>query len=253
MTPSTQEHRPTHPTAALHRLLPNPATEHTAPALHRTSSLSEHHLFHDLPRPHPPALHSGREEIPVARRSTVHFPHHHLSGLSSPGSGTSIPLRSMSISEHQDSSGASSDRIPAHIGEMVNDHSSQHNNDHNASISREHVCLCPPDPKIPRPRNCKSVLCLVPSLSQLSKFPEFLFVAEDSFPSSACGRTCFNSLQHLFFSANINKQALLPRIREFLIRRYQRSSENNGDTSQPRPKKSGICSRKYVKSLRVFP
>lgn len=66
---------------------------------------------------------------------------------------------------------------------------------------------------------------------------------------SACGQSFSNSLQHSFFSASTNKQALLPRIQEFLIRRYQRLSENNGDICPLRPKRNGICSRKYVKRL----
>lgn len=66
---------------------------------------------------------------------------------------------------------------------------------------------------------------------------------------SACGRSFSNSSQRSFFSASTNKPALLPKIQEFLIRRYQRLSENNGAICPLRPKRSGICSRKYVKRL----
>lgn len=170
MTPSIHEHLPPPPAAALHRRLPNPAAEHNPPALHRTSSLSERPLFHGFPNPPLPALHSGREDSTIARRSTVQLPHHHHhhSEISSPGSRAGIALRSMSISEYHDPSGATADRIPPHAGEMVNEHSSQHNNNnnHNAPFPTDRICLCPPDPKIPRPRNCKTVLFLVLVLSQ---------------------------------------------------------------------------------------
>jgi hypothetical protein len=159
------EHPP--PPPALHRRLPNPAADHAAPASHRTSSLSHHHLFGDLAPPAPPPSshhhnhHQNGHEDPaaIARRNTVQFPQQHHPEVSSPGSKADIAFRSMSVAGHHASSAGSSDRVPppSHSGEMVDDQSSQHTNSRNASFTREHVCLCPPDPKIPRPRNCKSL------------------------------------------------------------------------------------------------
>lgn len=158
------EHLP--PPPALHRRLPNPAADHAAPALHRTSSLSRQHLFSDLA---PPPLHhnhhqrqqqNGHEDTAaIARRNTVQFPQQHHPEASSPGSTADRTFRSMSVAGHHASSGCSSDRDPppSHSREMVDEQSSQHTNSRNPSFAREHVCLCPPDPKIPRPRNCKSL------------------------------------------------------------------------------------------------
>ena len=136
MTPSTYAPQP----PGWYRLLPRPPTEHN-PALHRTSSLLQHHLF-----PDPSPGHSSEEDVP--RRNTIHG----LEGSNStadsatyigggcsttnavPESSVSAPRsRSLDMEKEQSQSGA----FP------------------NRSHPREHLCLCPPDPKIPRPRNCE--------------------------------------------------------------------------------------------------
>lgn len=145
MTPSMHEPPP----PALHRRLPNPAIDHTT-GLHRNSSLSQHHLFHDQLPDH------ARDEH-GARRHTVQLPQNSNLEPNNRGEPT---LRSMLSPGY--ASRMRSERSAS--GEMVEE-PTQQNSNHSISYSREHVCLCPPDPKIPRPRNCMlSSSCSSPSL-----------------------------------------------------------------------------------------
>jgi len=161
-----QEHPP--PPPALHRRLPNPIADHSAPALHRTSSLSQHHLFNDLAPPPPPYHHQngGEDNAAVTRRNTVHFPQQHLTEISSSGSRTDLAFRSMSAATHHAAADSDPSTVPrpSHSEEMIDEQPSLQNQNRNASIAREHVCLCPPDPRIPRPRNCKNLLTSVSPL-----------------------------------------------------------------------------------------
>lgn len=183
-----QEHPP--PPPALHRRLPNPIADHSAPALHRTSSLSQHHLFNDLAPPPPPPHHQngGEDNATATRRNTVHLPQQHLSEISSSTSRADLAFRSMSVAGHHASADSSSDTgpPPLHSGVMLDEQPPQPNHDRNTSFAREHVCLCPPDPKIPRPRNCKNLFTLAFPLLMCLTGRQSLFVIEAG-QLSVCG------------------------------------------------------------------
>ncbi|KIX02124.1 uncharacterized protein Z518_08063 [Rhinocladiella mackenziei CBS 650.93] len=134
MTSST--HEP--PAPAWYRRLPKPPTE-ANPALHRASLLSQHHLFHD--RPLGPGL-----EDDAPRRNTIHFPE----------SSNSISSREEDAGRQRPSgNGDSETASPPKGGPSLDTADIQPGGDilPNTPYLREHFCLCPPDPKIPRPRN----------------------------------------------------------------------------------------------------
>lgn len=130
-----QEPRP----PALHRRLPIPATSH-GPVSRRSSALSQHHIFPDRQA----AYEHGENAV---RRSTVHFPQ---STTSRHSVGQDVTLRSMSTAGHELISRPDGDHSMQLDGERA-----QHDTAHN-------VCLCQPDPKIPRPRNCE----IIPSIAE---------------------------------------------------------------------------------------
>ena len=136
MTPST--HGPQPP--AWYRLLPRPPTEHN-PALRRTSSLSQHHLF-----PDPSPGHTSEEDVP--RRNTVHVL---KSTNSTTNSATYIAGRHSTTDAVPETSIAAPRSRSLDMAEEPSQPGALLNRPHH----REHLCLCPPDPKIPRPRNCE--------------------------------------------------------------------------------------------------
>ena len=135
---------------AWYRLLPKPQTEHN-PALRRTSSLSQHHLFHDRSRDH---VASGEDGL---RRNTVHVP---IFENSNSATATSREY----IREPQRlADGGSGSTSPSGRGGSLEMAETQSHSAvvRTSSNPRENVCLCPASPKIPRPRNCKvAFLCL---------------------------------------------------------------------------------------------
>ncbi|RVX75701.1 hypothetical protein B0A52_00057 [Exophiala mesophila] len=126
MTPPAQDPPP----PALHRRLPNPAPN-GRPASRRPSSLSQHDIFPN------PVIPCGFADN-ASRRSTFHFPPPSASRL---GDASDQMFRSMSTTGHESASrearGGSTDSA---IDRVPHD-------------SGPNVCLCQPDPKIPRPRN----------------------------------------------------------------------------------------------------
>lgn len=141
MTSATSDHHlPNLP--AWYRLLPKPPTEHN-PALRRTSSLAQHHLFHDRPQDRASSREDGlrRNRVPVPESSKpAAAPSEAYIGRprrsSNGGSGSTSPLvrgRSLDMAE--------TESRPVGV--------------RNNSNPRENFCLCPASPKIPRPRNCK--------------------------------------------------------------------------------------------------
>ncbi|KAJ4673907.1 slightly ste11-like protein [Exophiala dermatitidis] len=116
---------------AWYRRLPRPPTEHNL-ALRRTSLLSQHHLFRDrdLDRDRDrSSRHASPEDVP--RRNTTDKPTAN-GGLEHRAS----PLQR----EH-------------HHLEMAEERGKNDNSLTVDAHPRDHLCLCPPDPKIPRPRN----------------------------------------------------------------------------------------------------
>ena len=206
MTSATSEHHlPNLP--AWYRLLPKPPTEHN-PALRRTSSLSQHHLFHDRSQNYA----SSGEDGP--RRATVHVPE----------SSNSTKTTQVYIGEPQrPSDGGSGSASPSVRGRSLEMAETQ---SHPAAVrsnsnSRENLCLCPASPKIPRPRNCEAI-CYTMIMEVLT------------------------GQQPSFCSVSINKLVSSRKIQVSRIRKYQRLLANNGVVCPPRPKRNGICLRKYV-------
>ena len=135
MTSATSEHHlPNLP--AWYRLLPKPPTEHN-PALRRTSSLSQHHLFRDRPQGH---ASSGDDGL---RRNTVHVPE----------SSRSTNTTQVYIGEPvRPANGGSGSASPSARGRSLDMTETQSRN----MNPKENLCLCPASPKIPRPRNCEA-------------------------------------------------------------------------------------------------
>jgi hypothetical protein len=129
---------------AWYRLLPKPAI-HGIPPLPRTSSLSQHHYFHDRSSVLPPA----REDGP--RRNTVHVPER----LKSIG----VPSDEYIAETQETTNGGSGSASPASRARSVEmaDVETQIPVTRSSSANRENICLCPASPKIPRPRNCEDV------------------------------------------------------------------------------------------------
>ncbi|KAL2431664.1 hypothetical protein ABEF95_012587 [Exophiala dermatitidis] len=132
---------------AWYRRLPRPPTEHNL-ALRRTSLLSQHHLFPDRDRD---LDRSPRRASPedVPRRNTVQLPH------------ISEPV--FSPAKHVETDKPTANGGPEHrASQLQRDHqhlemAEERGKNNNAlaidAHPRDHLCLCPPDPKIPRPRN----------------------------------------------------------------------------------------------------
>lgn len=134
-------HAPAPYPPAWYRRLPRPPTEHN-PALRRTSLLSQHHLF----RGRSPVL-PVEEDVP--RRNTVHLPEssNHSSALADHVERQEPAANGVLEAAPPSQRGHSLDMAeePAKKVDLAT-----------SSQPREHLCLCPPDPKIPRPRNCKT-------------------------------------------------------------------------------------------------
>lgn len=141
MTSATSDrHLPNLP--AWYRLLPKPPTE-LNPALRRTSSLAQHHLFHDRPQDRT----SSRED--GLRKNTVPVPESSKSVAATSGEYIGGPQRSSN-----GGSGSTSPHLRGRSLEMA-ETDSRPVGVRNNSNPRENFCLCPASPKIPRPRNCK--------------------------------------------------------------------------------------------------
>lgn len=129
---------------AWYRLLPKPQAEHN-PALRRTSSLSQHHLFHDRSQDHGT---SGEDGL---RRSTIHVP------ISENSNSTTATSREYIREPQRLADGGSSSTSPSGRGRSLEMAETQSHPAvvRTSSNPRENVCLCPASPKIPRPRNCE--------------------------------------------------------------------------------------------------
>lgn len=128
MTPQAQDPPP----PALHRRLPDPAAN-CRPVPRRISTLAQHDIF-----PNPP-IPCGYADN-ASRRSTVHFPPPLASRL---GDASDHIFRSMSTTGHESASREARDGSTDSALDPI-----PHDGGPN-------VCLCQPDPKIPRPRNCE--------------------------------------------------------------------------------------------------
>jgi hypothetical protein len=130
---------------AWYRRLPKPPTEHNH-ALHRTSLLSQHHIFHERPSD------QGTGED-ASRRSTIHVPQtsHLMDRVEPEGQQPALSNGSRSTSPSKRSRSV----------DMAEDHS-QAESAHGSTNARDHLCLCPSEPKIPRPRNCEHAALLLP-------------------------------------------------------------------------------------------
>lgn len=148
-----------HPLPAWYRLLPRPHTE-ALPSLARSSSLSQHHLVHAQSSDYP----SAEDGL---RRNTVHF--------TKVGSKPSSTLTEYVEREQQGANGEAGVSSPlkqAIVSSEMTEQQPHSDPSKNAAHSRENICLCPPDPKIPRPRNCETafsslfieVICIVLTL-----------------------------------------------------------------------------------------
>lgn len=126
------------PAPAWYRRLPKPPNEHN-PSLHRASLLSQHHIFHGRP-----ANYDAGED--TSRRTTSSVAEIHR------------PLDRAEVVERRSESNASSrSASPSkRAGSLV---MAEDKPEPEAPASgpnaREHLCLCPSEPKIPRPRNCE--------------------------------------------------------------------------------------------------
>ncbi|ETI27849.1 hypothetical protein G647_00298 [Cladophialophora carrionii CBS 160.54] len=127
---------------AWYRLLPKPAAERY-PALRRTSSLSQHHLFRDRSQDRAAAREDG------LRRNTDHVPAHKGSMSTAATSQECIGELQIPANGH---SGSASSPVRERSLEMA-ETGSEHPVGRSNSNPKENVCLCPASPKIPRPRN----------------------------------------------------------------------------------------------------
>jgi hypothetical protein len=137
----------------------------------------------------------------------------------SPSRGSRVPLtpeesppfrstrkRSAGVVEQEEKAIASAEASPAHTRS-------------NSGDPAPHICLCQPDPKIPRPRNgrCKKTYVVEPHANQQ---------------------------QHSSSIDSIIKRTLLRRIQAFPTRRYLRSSVSGGKPYLKKKRASGRLLRK---------
>ncbi len=142
MTPPTHESS----APAWYRRLPKPPTEPN-PTFRRTSLLSQHHLLHGRS--------PGRElEERAPQGSPVHA---HKS--SQPRNGSQEYIAALRLTTDGETETASSSKR-GRLFSMAEEGQTQAEPASSTSNVREHLCLCPPDPKIPRPRNCMMTLPL---------------------------------------------------------------------------------------------
>lgn len=138
MTSATTEH----PQPAWYRRLPRPPTEHN-PTLRRSSLVSQHRLSNAGSSDHGLAgdgLSSVTEQFPETSKSIQ---------MSGEDVGTSLVAL-----------GGGHPATPAKSSQSLGtaeDHAQTGQASSN-TIAREHLCLCPSEPKIPRPRNCEFYL-----------------------------------------------------------------------------------------------
>ncbi|KAI1608034.1 hypothetical protein EDD37DRAFT_936 [Exophiala viscosa] len=128
---------PDPPPPAWYRRLPRPPTEYN-PTLRRSSLLSQHRLFHAGSSGHDTSgdgLPGTTVQLPESSKSTE---------MSTEGIGR--PL--VAIEEGQPASHAK----PSQSSSMA-ESQAQSLKAFDSSKPREHLCLCPSEPKIPRPRN----------------------------------------------------------------------------------------------------
>ena len=131
---------PDHPPPAWYRRLPRPPNEHN-PTLRRSSLLSQHRLF----QAESSGYDTSRDSLPV---NTVQ-PSETSKSMEMSTVGIGRPM--VAISEGQPASRARTSQSSSMAGEQA-----QSPKAFDTSNSREHLCLCPSEPKIPRPRNCKT-------------------------------------------------------------------------------------------------
>lgn len=98
--------------------------------------------------------------------------------------------------------------------------------------STKSVCLCQPDPKIPRPRNGKSIQSIF--MGNVFLCPEKEPIKNRVLPSisSIDIHLTICQLQRSSSIVSITRQLLLHRIRALQTQRYRKSSANSGDPSQ---------------------
>lgn len=126
------------PAPAWYRRLPKPPNEHN-PSLHRASLLSQHHIFRDRP-----ANYDAGEDCSRRTPSSV-------AERLPPIDGTDV------VDRRPKSNASSRSASPSKRAGSLDmaDDKPQSEATANGPNTREHLCLCPSEPKIPRPRNCE--------------------------------------------------------------------------------------------------
>lgn len=174
---------------AWHRQLPKP-TVAAQPLLPRPSSISHHRLFADRP------LGQGSHEDGPRRHSVPFI-------ATSTPAAAAPPPPSVPARDHVEVHGTlargglgPTSPLIRHPDMEMTEASARPGDSNSSSISRENLCLCPPSPKIPRPRNCETD----PLLFLVIQKPHLLC----SFIALCTQLTLFDSV-HSFPSASTSK------------------------------------------------
>lgn len=139
------------------RVLPNPVALHHDPSqvsLPRSSNLLDHKIMNDLPKSHG-ALPLRPDPLAACRYPEVRHPS--ITSVSAHQHMASLNRAKPELSPQMGRPGRPGSLLPPN-DLALRDRSSSSSGGSSPKMSKETSwCLCKPDPKIPRPRNCESI------------------------------------------------------------------------------------------------